>query len=101
MPRDLQCENVLFRKSSVNAVLTDSLKEFVVIAIIDVYANENRPWSIKRLLKYGRNLIWRLNHESLSAESLGVIEWIDRTELYPGRAPVLLGFLHRTHVVTC
>src|ERR1700757_220551 len=100
MSRDLQRENVLFRNSSVDAVLTDSLKQFVIIAIIDMYANENRPWSVKRFRKHRRNLIWRLNHESLGAESLGVLDWIDRAELYPRRAPVLLGFLHRNHVIT-
>src|ERR1700758_4906409 len=99
MSRYLQRENVLFRNSSVDAVLMDSLKQFVVIAIIAVYANEHGPWSVKRLLKYRRNLIWRLNHESLGTESLGVFDWIDRAELYPGRAPVLLGFLHRDHII--
>ena len=35
-----------------HAVLTDLLNKFVVIAIIDVYSNENRPRSIKRLFEY-------------------------------------------------
>jgi hypothetical protein len=45
-------------------------------------------------------VVWRLNHESVGAESLGILDWIDRAELYPGRAPVLLGFWHRDHVIT-
>jgi hypothetical protein len=43
---------VIFCNSSVHAVLTDVLNKFVVIAIIDVYSNENRPRGIKRLFEY-------------------------------------------------
>ena len=88
------------RNSSVDAVLADLLKRFVVIAIIDLHANENRPRSVKSLFEHRRNLIWRLNHESFGAESLGILNWIDRAELYPGGAPVLLDFLHPDHVIT-
>jgi len=35
---------------SVKAVLIGLLKQFVVVAIIDVYSNENRPLGIKSLL---------------------------------------------------
>ena len=80
-----------------NAPLIHLLKEFVIIAIVNVNSNKHRPRCVERLLQYGADLVRRLNHESVRSE--GILHWIDAAKLYAGGSTVLLPFLSSDHVI--
>jgi len=79
--------------------LIDHLKELVIVAVIDVDANDHRPRRIERFLQDRDDLIRSSNHKTRGTECFGIFHRIDRTEIASGLAAVFLYFLHGDHVI--
>src|SRR5258708_33581049 len=82
-----------------DAPLIYLLKEFVVVAIVNVNSDDHRARCVERLLQYRGDLVRRLNHETMCSERFCIFNRIDRAELYAGRPSILLFRLNTNHVI--
>jgi hypothetical protein len=83
----------------VNAPLIHLLKEFVIVAIVDVNSNDYRAWRVEGLFEHSSDLVRRLDHEASCSERFRVLHRIDRAKLCAGRPAILLLFLNGHHVI--
>ena len=87
------------RNRLVEAVLVDHFEQLVVVAIVDVNADDDRPVRLECLLHHGDNFFRRSDHQAFRAESLCIFDIVDRAKIDSGCAPVLRLFLDGHHVV--
>ena len=55
----------------------EHLEEFVIVAVVDMNANDRRSLSVKRLLHDGGDIVGFADHESRGAECLGILDIVD------------------------
>jgi hypothetical protein len=85
---------------SVEAVHVDHFEQLVVVAIVDVHADEY--WTIAVIqgsLQDRRDFLGGSDHHSLGTECLGVLDDIHRAKIDARRPAVLLNLLYAYHVV--
>lgn len=85
-------------RGSVEAVRVDHFEQLVVVAIVDVNADEYRAIAvIQSSPQDRRDLFGGLNHHPLGIKRLGVLNDIHRTE-FDARWPAILGWRAGPHV---
>src|ERR1700722_1022773 len=74
--------------NSVDAIASHHFKEFAIIAIVDMHANDHGAGRIERLLHHGDDLIGCFDHHAVCATGLSVFDVIYGTKIDAGRAAI-------------